>query len=72
MKDAFRRVRLWQIRATDNAILFSTFPPGQKNARQVWVPRSAIDHVSRGAPDSHGVTECIADVAEWLAEKENL
>jgi hypothetical protein len=66
VSDEHRRVRLWQVRQTEKAVLFKT------PEREVWVPRSQIKHISRNPPGTGGLTECIVDVAEWFAEKENL
>lgn len=85
MSDEYRRVRLWQVRATDKAYCFETLPPiltsgdgdaafwvSDPKSRQVWVPRSVIGHVSRGAPNDRGVQECIVDISEWMADKLDL
>jgi hypothetical protein len=66
MSDEYRRVRLWQVRQTDKAVLFKT------PDRDVWVPRSQIKHISRNPPGADGLSECTVDVTEWFAEKESL
>jgi hypothetical protein len=67
------KVNLWQIKndRTKAAILFRTLHPDD-GGREVWVPRSVIDHVSRNPPDKHGVCLCHVTVADWFAEKEDL
>lgn len=72
MSDEYRRVRLWQVRQTDKAILFETLF-GDPKSRQVWVPRSQMQHISRNAPlVPGGAQECLVTLSEWFAEKENL
>lgn len=66
------KVRLWQLRKTDRAILFCTLPPDDPTGREVWLPRSAMEHISRDLPLPDGTTPCTVTVAEWLAEKEDL
>jgi len=40
--------------------------------RELWVPRSVINRITKFAPDQKGERECIVDVEEWFAEKEGL
>lgn len=67
-----RSVRLWQVRDTEKAYLFSTFPKGHKDAREVWVPRSLVHHVSREREYPGEWRECVVDVEEWFADRESL
>jgi len=64
MRDDMRLVRLWQIRATDAAILFCTMPPGD-GGQEVWIPRSLMGHVSRDPVLPCGWRPCNVEVAEW-------
>ena len=68
MTDDMRLVRLWQIRATDAAILFSTMPPSD-GGKEVWVPRSLIGHVSRDRELPCGWRPCNVELAAWKAEE---
>lgn len=69
----YRKVVLWQMRATEKAYLFSTLPKDDPHNRVIWIPRSQIKHISREPkikPDD--LEKCIVDVAEWLADKHDL
>lgn len=68
MKIETTRERLWEIRSTEKAILFSTMPPGDASAREVWIPRSTIHHVSRDPALPNGWRPCHVDVEAWMAE----
>lgn len=82
MSDEYRRVRLWQVRATEKAYLFETLPPimadsfgwyRDPKSREVWIPRSQIKHISRNPPlGPGGIQECLVDLSEWFADKEDL
>lgn len=65
------KVRLWQVRKTDGAILFNTMPPGEPG-KQVWIPRSQIHHVSRDLPLPDGLIPCTVELNLWLANKHGL
>jgi hypothetical protein len=67
-------VKLWRVGGTDKAYLFSTLPKGDSKGRCVWIPRSQISHVSAFGPSSTPSEwqPCVVEVADWLAEKENL
>ena len=62
-------VRLWFIRETDKARLFSRLPPERKPGKQdeIWIPRSVIEHQLKFATG-----ECHLKVTDWFAEKNNL
>lgn len=40
--------------------------------REVWVPRSVTSRITKFAPDARGHRECIVEVEDWFAEKNNL
>lgn len=67
MKANFTRVVLWEQRRTDKAVLFTTLPDGDPDAREVWIPLSQIDHISKNPSG-----ECLVDIADWLVEKNEL
>jgi len=63
------KVRLWLIRETDKARLYSRLPPERHPTEddQVWIPRSVVNHTSKEPSGLHEVT-----VEDWFAERENL
>lgn len=38
----------------------------------IWVPRSVVHHISRGPQDYSGRQECLVEVDDWFAEKNDL
>jgi len=40
--------------------------------REVWIPRSVTPRITKFAPDKKGYRECIVEVEDWFAEKNNL
>jgi hypothetical protein len=68
MRDEVSNVRLWQIRNTDKAILFSTMPPGESGGKQVWIAKSIMEHVSRDARLPNGWVPCTVTLPLWKAE----
>jgi hypothetical protein len=55
------------ITETDKARLFKVVD------RQVWIPKSVITSITKlGYPNAQGHRECIVDVLEWFAEKNEL
>jgi len=72
MRNETTRERLWQIRQTEKAIQFSTMPQEDVTARRVWIPRSALHHVSREAPLANGWVPCTVEMDLWIAEREKL
>lgn len=69
-------VRLWLIRSTEKAHLFSTTRPGNpsRDSREIWVPRSVIKSLVKfGEEIKPGEwRECEAAIEEWWAQKEGL
>ncbi len=63
------KLRLWQIEDRGTSIKFSTAPP-DRQGREVFIGRSVIEHISRGAPLPNGWRECEVTVPDWLGEKE--
>ena len=39
---------------------------------EVWVPRSVTGSMMKYQPDKNGHRECVFEVEEWFAEKNNL
>jgi len=64
-------VKLWEIRRTAKAVLFSTMPNGE-GGREVWVPLSQINHISKDKLDRHGWIPSLVEVSDWFGEKEEL
>ena len=62
------RVRLWLIRETSAARLYSKVPPsrGQEEDTQVWVPRSIVEHTTKRG------TEHEVELPDWFIERNNL
>ena len=63
------KVRLWFIRETDKARLYSKLPPERNPTEQdrIWIPRSLIESATKFPNGEHIVT-----VVDWFAEKSNL
>jgi len=40
--------------------------------REVWIPCSVTNRITKFMPDTKGERECIVDIADWFAEKEDL
>lgn len=72
MRDETTKIRLWELKRTEKAILFQTMPPGDKTARQIWLPRSQIEHISHDLPLPNGVKPCTVTIPLWLSEKNEL
>ena len=71
MKDT-RKVILWQVGGTEKAYLFSTFPKGDANAKQIWIPKSLICHISRDPVRPNEWQRCTVEVEEWFLDKNEL
>lgn len=63
------KIRLWFIRETEKARLYSKLPPERHPTAedQLWIPRSVVGHTSKEPSGLH-----IVEVEDWFAEKENL
>jgi len=63
------KLRLWFIRETGLARLYSKLPPERNpdETDQVWIPRSLVANTSKEPSGLH-----IIDVEDWFAEKNNL
>lgn len=63
------KIRLWFIRETDKARLYSKLPPERhpEDSDRVWIPRSLVEHTTKYANGQH-----VVDVPDWFAERENL
>jgi hypothetical protein len=68
-----RNVKLWQAGATEKAYRFSTLPQSDPLKRLVWIPKSQIAHISRTPSAVPGDwPECLVEIEEWLADKDDL
>ena len=70
--DETRSVRLWAIRRTEKAILFSDFPEGTVGARKIWIPLSQIIHISHDPHEPGEWGPCTVEMTAWIAEKNDL
>ncbi len=68
------KVRLWLIRETDKARLYSRLPPDRRDrlergdhADEIWIPRSVIESQLKFADG-----ECNLTIADWFGEKYDL
>ena len=66
------KVRLWEIRRTDKARLYSTTPPSSRDGDEVWIPISQIDHVSYQPAVEGEWRECVVTIPEWIADEKGL
>jgi len=65
------KLRLWLIRETDKARLYSKVPIGEpgrdpEESDQIWVPRSIVVHTTKRG-NEHEV-----DLPDWFIEKNGL
>lgn len=66
------RIRLWLVKQTDKARLYSKFNPVGRGATEpdngdlIWVPLSIIEHVTKRGSE-HEVT-----LPDWFIEKNGL
>ena len=60
------KVRLFLIRETELARLYSKTPPG-RDLSEVWIPKSIVEHTSKNTNGEHIVT-----LPDWFLEKEDL
>ena len=66
------KLNLWQVDSSEKAYLFSTTQNHKRDGKQVWIPRSMIEHVTR-LPERIGEwQQCIVTLPEWIAEKKGL
>lgn len=63
-----RKVRLWLIRETPDARLYSKLPPDRHAgpADTVWIPRSVIEHTTKMGIE-HYLT-----LPEWICDERGL
>jgi hypothetical protein len=61
-------MRLWFIRQTDKARLYSTTDPSNphRDGREIWVPLSIIEHTTK-----RGIEHDVK-LPDWFIEKESL
>lgn len=60
-------IRLWLIRETEKARLYSTVPLEKRSCDcEKWIPRSIIEHTTKRG-DEHDVK-----LPDWFIEKEGL
>lgn len=67
-----RKVVLWQIGKTDKAYKFSTLTPGDAGAKDIWIPRSLIHHVSRDPAPEGQAPRCTCEIEEWFLDNKEL
>ncbi len=54
------------IRETEKARLFQVVD------REVWIPRSVVTRITKFHPKQDGTRECLIEIEDWFAEKEDL
>lgn len=64
-------LRLWLIRETDMARLFSKTPPG-RDAVPVWIPRSVVKRIIKFPVVPGQPRECEVEIEDWFVEKEGI
>lgn len=57
--------------SSEKAYKFSKTPP-ERDADEVWIPKSQIEHLTRRAPDGRDWVECEVTIPEWLALEKGL
>lgn len=67
-----RKVVLWLLEERPKARLYSTLPPGEKDAKKIWIPRSQIVSQAKDPHKTGEIPRCIVDIKEWLLEKKGL
>lgn len=66
----YARVKLWRVQETDKARLFRVMP--EDGAREVWIARSVVKHLSTLPAEPNGLVPCLVDMEAWVVEKEDL
>jgi hypothetical protein len=67
------QLRLWQVGGTEKAYLMSTTPKdAHRDGKQVWIPRSQIEHVSRMPASVFEWQECVVTLPLWIAEQKGI
>lgn len=69
MSDGSERHRLWFIRETEKAYLYTKVPPDRMRQRddEIWIPKSQVEHRSKQPNGLHEIT-----IPTWLAENKGL
>lgn len=69
-------VRLWLVRSTEKAHLFSTAAQTHRvgdDGRKLWIPRSVIKSLVKFGEEKLGEwRECEVEIEAWFAEKEGI
>lgn len=65
-------VRAWIIEETTQALLLSNHPP-ERDGKQMWIPRSCCDRITKEAPLANGwrpaevkVSSGVLERKEWM------
>jgi len=62
-----RKIRLFEIRRTERAVLFRTTPKENREGDEHWLPLLEIEHISK-----FPTGECVVTIPEWLADSRGL
>ena len=65
-------VRVFIINETAKAILVSTLPVGDPNARKIWIPKSQMTHISKDIHHEGEFRPANITLRSWLAEQHEL
>lgn len=65
-------VKLWEVKQTEKAYLFSTTPKSNRDGKQAWIPRSMIEHISRQPAVGDEWPQVVVKTSLWLLEKKRL
>ena len=67
-------LRLWIVKETEKAYLFSKLPLEKADSvtDMVWVPRSMVERITKFRETPGTFRECEVDIQEWFAEKKGL
>lgn len=62
------KIRLWFLRETDKARLYSKLPPERNPTKEdeIWIPRSVIEYATKFGNEHH------LTITDWFADKNNL
>lgn len=67
-----RKVRLFAHVNSIDTEKARAFHLPENREKRVWIPRSLTHHVTRNRADVAGYMECLVEVEEWFADKEDL
>lgn len=69
---ATTKVRLWRIKQTEKAVLYSFWPKGEQPEKTIWVPRSLHQHVSVDRHNPDEWAPCTVELPDWFVDRHEL